>query len=260
MENSSILNHAIHIALRAGQILKRGLGTLFEINSKEGKHNLVTEYDLLSEKTIIQMIQETFPDHHILSEEEGEIEKKSDYQWVIDPLDGTVNFAHGIPMFSVSIGILKNKKPICGVVYNPIAGELFTCEKGKGAFLNGSKLYVTDTTSIDKAILATGFPYNLVEDPLRCIERFSNVLRLGIPIRRIGVASLDLCYVAAGRFDGFWEVGLQPWDCAAGKLMIEESGGKVTTWEMEEFDILSRQTIMGSNNLIHEQIYKVLSE
>lgn len=260
MDTSLLTEHATKIALKVGQILKDGYGTLFEISSKEGVHNLVTEYDLLSEKIIIQMIHESFPDHHILSEEGGKFGHEHAYQWVVDPLDGTVNFAHGIPMFSVSIGVQKENETLCGVVYHPIADELFVAEKNKGAFLNGKRLEVSKTEDINKAILATGFPYNVIENPHYCIEKFSNVLKLGVPIRRIGVASLDLCYVAAGRFDGFWEESLQPWDCIAGNLMIKEANGKVTTWEMEDFDILSGKTIMGSNGLIHEQIHRVLCE
>jgi myo-inositol-1(or 4)-monophosphatase len=259
MTNSSLLLHAVNIALKAGKLLKRGYGTVCEISSKDGRHNLVTEYDLLSEKTIIQMIKQSYPDHHILSEECGSKGKNHAIQWIVDPLDGTVNFAHQIPMFSVSIGILKENTILGGVVYNPIAEELFFCEKGKGAFLNGERLSVSKVDHISNAILATGFPYNVIEDPLNCIDKLSKVLRLGIPIRRIGVASLDLCYVASGRFDGFWEIGLKPWDCIVGKLMIEEAKGKVTTWEMQEFGILSGDPIMGSNCFIHEQLYKVLN-
>lgn len=258
MEFSEITTHAIDIALKAGEILKKGYGTIFKISSKDGIHNLVTEYDLLSEKIIIQMILEKYPDHYILSEETGKVGMESSFKWFIDPLDGTVNFAHGIPMFAVSIGVVQNSETITGVVYNPLVGELFVTEKGKGAFLNGTKLKVSSTKLLSDAILATGFPYNLKEDPDRCIERFANIIHLGIPIRRIGVAALDLCYVAAGRFDGFWEVGLQPWDCAAGNLMIKEAGGKVSTWELEEFTILSKRPIMASNTIIHNQIHKAL--
>jgi len=260
MESSQILKEAVNIALKAGQLLKKGYGTLFEISSKEGKHNLVTEYDFLSEKLIIEMIEESFPSHQILSEEYGEKGEDHEYKWVIDPLDGTVNFAHSIPLFAVSIGVLKDNVPLCGVVYNPIAEELFYAEKNKGAIFNDTKISVSNINHLDKAILATGFPYNLAENPLRCIEKFTNVLKLGIPLRRLGVASLDLCYVAAGRFDGFWEVGLQPWDCAAGVLIIQEAGGKVTTLEMEDFDILLDKPIIGSNALLHNQMCKVLSE
>jgi myo-inositol-1(or 4)-monophosphatase len=260
VDPSILVNHAVKIALEAGKILKQGYGTLFKINSKDGNHDLVTEYDFLSEKRILQMIQEVFPDHHILSEEIGEIGKEHTYQWIIDPLDGTVNFAHGIPIFSISIGVIKNNECICGVVYNPITNELFVAEKGKGAFLNGSKLSVSTTTSIDKAILAAGLLYKMGEDPSSRTEHFSKILRLGIPIRRMGAASLDLCYVAAGRFDGYWDKGLYPWDCAAGNLIIEEAGGKVTTWGKEEFNIYSRKPILASNTNIHEQIYQILAQ
>lgn len=258
MEFEKITTFAIEVALKAGEILKNGYGTLFKISSKEGKHNLVTEYDLLSEKTIIQMILENYPDHHILSEESGITGKKHPYQWIVDPLDGTVNFAHNIPMFAVSIGVQKENTMIAGVVYNPIVDELFVAEKGKGAYLNNVKLKVSSTKDLDDAFVATGFPYNIKDDPDKCIERFAGILHLGIPIRRIGAAAIDLCYVAAGRFDGFWEVGLKPWDHAAGNLMIREAGGKVSTWDLEEFTVESNKPIMASNTIIHNQIHKAL--
>lgn len=259
MDLNTISDLAVEIALEAGEILKKGYGTLFKISSKEGKHNLVTEYDFISEKMIIKRILDKYPDHFILSEEKGKTGKKHIFKWVVDPLDGTVNFAHNIPFFAVSIGIMKDDEVFFGVVYSPMTNELFTARKGQGAFLNKKKIHVSSTSLLDKAILATGFPYNIKEDPFYCIERFSKILHLGVPIRRMGVASLDLCYVASGRFDGFWEVGLMPWDCAAGNIIIEEAGGKVTDWKMGKYDILQDMPILASNKHIHKQIYEALA-
>lgn len=259
MDLDTLSRFATDLAIEAGKLLKKGYGTLFTISSKEGKHNLVTEYDFLSEKLIIKKILEKYPDHFILSEEKGRTGEKHAVQWIVDPLDGTVNFAHNIPMFAVSIGIMIEDKLFFGVVYNPMTDELFTARENQGAFLNGKKVEVSGTDKLDNAILATGFPYNVKEDPFYCIERFAKILHLGIPIRRMGVASLDLCYVAAGRFDGFWEVGLQPWDCAAGKIIIEEAKGKITDWKMGKYDILIDMPIMASNGHIHKEIHEALS-
>ena len=259
MDLDTLSDYALEIALEAGQLLKKGYGTLFTISSKEGKHNLVTEYDFLSEKLIIKKILEKYPDHFILSEEKGKTGEEHSIKWIVDPLDGTVNFAHNIPMFAVSIGVMKDNEIIFGVVYNPMTEELFTARKNQGAFFNKKRINVSDTNLLDNAFLATGFPYNIKDDPLYCIGRFAKILHLGIPIRRMGVASLDLCYVAAGRFDGFWEVGLEPWDSAAGKIIIEEANGKITNWEMGEYDILKKMPILASNKHIHRQIYEALS-
>lgn len=261
MDISHISFVAIQIALKAGNLLKKGFGSVFEIQNKEGKHNLVTEYDLLSEKMILNMIHEHFPDHRCLSEECGKIKGTSkEYQWIIDPLDGTVNFAHSIPMFAVSIGVTKGTEVVCGVVYQPMTNELFIAEKNKGAFLNGIKLTVSKTSSLENAFLATGFPYNIDQNPQNSIEKLGKLLHMGIPIRRIGVASIDLSYVAAGRFDGFFEIGLKPWDCAAAKLLIEEAGGKLTTWINKPFDILSDEPIVATNSLIHSQLTDILRQ
>jgi len=254
---SKITLIAIQAALKAGDILKSGFRSKFKIDKKEGKHNLVTEYDLLSETNIISYIKEHFADHSILCEEEGLFDKNSEFKWIIDPLDGTVNFAHSIPMFAVSIAVSKNDEIISAVTYHPLINELFIAEKGKGAFLNGKKLKVTNTKKLDDAIVATGFPYDLSENPNKCIERFINILKLGLPIRRIGVASIDLAYVAAGRFDVFWETGLGPWDCAAGILLIEEAGGKISNYDGTKITTLQKKNaIIASNAHLHEEFFK----
>lgn len=257
---SKITITAIEAALKAGEILKSGFKSKFKIDKKEGKHNLVTEYDLLSETTIISYIKKRFSDHSILCEEEGLLDTDSEYQWIIDPLDGTVNFAHSIPMFAVNIAVKKNTEILSAVTYHPLINELFIAEKGKGAYLNNKKIRVTNNKNVDDAILATGFPYNLTDNPNKCIERFTNILKLGLPIRRIGAAAIDLAYVADGRFDVFWETGLGPWDVAAGILLIEEAGGMVTNYDGSKItELKAKNAIIASNKHLHEDFLKYLN-
>jgi myo-inositol-1(or 4)-monophosphatase len=263
-ETKESLSHitliAIEAALKAGEILRYGFGTHFSISSKEGRHNLVTEFDHKSEKVIIDFLTQNVPNSHFLAEESGATGKDTGgILWIIDPLDGTVNFAHQIPVFAISIAAHKNGKVISGVVYQPITHELFVAEIGKGAFLNGQRLKVSEVRQIESSILATGFPYNLAKNPFHCIEHFVDILKLGIPIRRFGAAAIDLAYTSAGRFEGFFEVELAPWDVAAGKLLIEEAGGKVTHWDKNPFDIFSRKTILATNSHIHDGMAAILN-
>ena len=250
---------AIEAALHAGDVLRQGFGTIFSIEHKEGRHNLVTEYDVLAEKAIISFLKHHVPGSSFLAEESGETGKLTDLLWVIDPLDGTVNFAHHIPMFSVSIALEQKGALFCGVVYQPITHELFVAEKGKGAFLNGTPLKVSSTSDMKNTILATGFPYNLHENPLHCIDHFVDILRAGIPIRRLGSAAIDLAYTAAGRFDGFFEIGLSPWDCAAGILLAEEAGGKVTGWDQNPLNYRHKVPILCTNGRIHHALADILN-
>lgn len=244
-------------ALKAGEILRKGFGIATHITNKEGRHNLVTEWDNKSEAVIIESIKSHFPDHHFLAEEGGESgEKRDGIQWIIDPLDGTVNFAHKIPVFTVSIAATFQSEVLSGVVYNPMTEELFIAEKGSGAYLNGEKLKVTETAVLDSAIIATGFPYNVHENPLCCLDHFNSFAKMGLPIRRMGSAALDLSYLAAGRFDAFWEVSLQPWDYAAGKLLIEEAGGTFTDFAGNPYPSLSEGPIIASNGVLHGQMVK----
>jgi len=252
---SRLSNIAGLAALRAGEILKRGFGSHFHIESKEGKHNLVTEYDRLAEEAIIAFIQEKFPEHGFMAEESG-LSKVSEDKilWVIDPLDGTVNFAHNIPCFAVSIAATLQGHVLAGAIHNPLLGELFIGEKGGGAFLNGNALKVTEESLLANAFAATGFPYNTYENPLHCIEHFTYMAKLGIPLRRMGSAALDLAYLAAGRYDAFWEVSLNPWDFAAGKLLIEEAGGTFTNFKGEPYATLAEGPILASNGAIHNHL------
>jgi myo-inositol-1(or 4)-monophosphatase len=257
---SDITLLAIEAALLAGDILRQGYGTHFSIENKEGTHNLVTEYDHKAEKAILSFVKQHAPNSRFLAEESGESGKANEeLTWVVDPLDGTVNFAHQIPIFSVSIGVEREGKTISGVVLQPMTQELFVAETGKGAFFNGKPLQVSKTSNLHESILATGFPYNLKENPFHCIEHFTDILRAGIPIRRIGSAALDFAYTAAGRFEGFFEVSLSPWDCSAGKLLLEEAGGKVTNWDGRPFDIRSRVPLLATNGHIHKEALTLLN-
>lgn len=250
---------AIQAAMNAGSILRSGFGTQFEITAKSGIQNLVTEYDKASEDSIISMILKSFPEHAILAEESGEIQKgESAVEWIIDPLDGTVNFAHNIPLFSISIAALIKKTIVTGVVYQPMTHELFTAEKGKGAFLNGKRIFVSKTSNFESSIMSTGFPYNVDKDPLKCVEKFAQMQLKGVPIRRLGSAAIDMAYVAAGRCDVFWEVGLHPWDIAAGKLLIEEAGGKVTHWDGSPHQIFGYSTMLATNGLLQNAMLEHL--
>lgn len=250
---------AIQAALDAGGLLRSGFGTHFKITSKEGKQNLVTEFDRAAEKQIITSILHTFPDHSILAEESGAAKTAhSPVTWVIDPLDGTVNFAHGVPVFTVSIAACIDNAVVTGVVYQPMTGELFVAERGKGAFLNGKQIFVSEVNHFDSSLMATGFPYNVDKDPLECIEKFAHMQLKGVPIRRLGSAALDLSYVAAGRFDAFWEVGLHPWDIAAGKLLVEEAGGAVSHWDGSSHKIFGYDTLLATNGLLHQPMLEHL--
>lgn len=251
----------IEAALNAGDLLKKGFGTKFEVSSKPGKMNLVTEYDRKSEKCIVDFIQDNVPSSCFLAEEGGKSgNPHSENLWIVDPLDGTVNFAHRIPFFSISIAAYQHDRILCGIVYHPLTSELFVAERNHGAYLNGDRIHVSSTRSLSDSILATGFPYNLIENPSHCIERFSKVLRLGIPVRRLGSAALDLAYTAAGRFDGFFEPCLKPWDIAAGNLLIEEAGGKISSWENKKYNVLQPEPLLATNGLIHNELSEILSK
>lgn len=256
-----LIQIAKEAALEAGALLKEGNKTSFHVETKDGKQNLVTEYDIASQKLIINKIKGRFPQHRFLAEEEGVSDAPSDQiLWIIDPLDGTVNFAHHIPFFAVSIAAARGKEILAAAVYHPHLDELFAAEKGSGAFLNGRRIHVSKHKNFEEAMLSTGFPYDVDKNPLGCIDRFAKMAVLGSPIRRIGVASLDLSYVAAGRFDVFWEVGLHPWDMAAGKLLIEEAGGKVSLYDGANHPIYSYLPLLATNGLLHERMVSYLKE
>jgi myo-inositol-1(or 4)-monophosphatase len=214
----------------------------------------------LSERRIISRIKEEFPRHAILSEESGESGQKEDtILWIIDPLDGTVNFAYGIPIFSVSIAVAFQNTLLCGVVYAPILNELFIAEKGCGAYLNGKKISCSKTSLLSDAHLAFGMPYHTYKKHPALFSQIDAIGKLGVPLRRLGSAAIDLSYVACGRFDGFWEPFLQPWDYAAGKLIIEEAGGILTHFNGEPIKMLQECEIVATNSFIHKQFLQHLN-
>jgi myo-inositol-1(or 4)-monophosphatase len=241
----------------AAEIL-RFFNSDFKVSNKEGVNNLVTEADHASEKAIISVITSHFPDHFILAEETGELKQDSAYKWIIDPIDGTVNFANGIPLNCVSIGIEKEGEIIMGAVYNPHINEFFFAEKGKGATLNDKPIHVSGQTEVIKSCLVTGFPYTYINMPNGPLEIFERFIRKGVPVRRLGSAAIDLCWVAAGRFDGFYEHKLEPWDSAAGYLIVEEAGGKVTDFTGEKFSVYQHR-ILATNGKIHDEMLRVIN-
>ncbi len=256
MPESQFFTIAKEAALEAGGVLKEHLDTDFKVY-KKGIVNLVTEVDLKAEKAILDRIHRSFPDHQILSEEKGSIAGDADFCWVIDPLDGTTNYSHRYPIFCVSIALEHEAKTVLGVVYNPVSGEFFTAERGKGAFLNGDRIQVSGASSLIESLLCTGFSYE--RDKVRAnLDLFNKACMTAQAVRRDGSAALDLCYVACGRFDGFWELTLHPWDIAAGKLIIEEAGGCVT-------DIRGgpctnyEPAIIASNGRIHSAIVDLVA-
>jgi myo-inositol-1(or 4)-monophosphatase len=240
-------------AQKGGDVLKDYFSKNFTIYNKEGINNLVTDADHACEKEIIEVIKSNFPDHQILSEEIGSIETTSAYKWVIDPIDGTVNFAHGIPICCVSIGVEKEGELILGAVYNPLMNEFYFAEKNIGAFLNDKKIVVSTQQKVLNSCLVTGFPYTYEDGPGAPLPTFSKFIKAGVPVRRLGSAAIDLCWVAAGRFDGFYEHKLQAWDSAAGVLMVQEAGGMVTNFTGEKFSIYQPK-IVATNGLIHNEL------
>ena len=248
------------VALKAvkegAAILMEYLGKVKSINYK-GDINIVTEADQKSEQKIISIIKDTYPDHRILAEETGDSGHSSPFKWIIDPLDGTTNYAHGYPCFCVSIAIEFEEEIICGLICDPAREELFTAQKGKGAYLNGSPITVSSTDQLNTSLLCTGFPYDVREEMDSNIHHFRNFLMKAQAVRRDGSAALDLCYIAAGRFDGFWEQKLHPWDVAAGSLIVSESGGKLSTYGGDPFSIYLPE-IVASNGTIHSQMLDVL--
>lgn len=246
-------------AVNAGAAeLKKFFNGKFTIDHKEGVNNLVTEADFASDKAIRQIIKNAFPGHGIVSEESREKVTDSDYKWIIDPIDGTVNFANGIPICCVSIGLEHNGKMLMGAVYNPNLGEFFFAEKGKGATLNDEAISVSSKTRLITSCLVTGFPYTYLEQPNGPLEVFSKLIRQGIPVRRLGSAAIDLCWVACGRFDGFFEHDLNAWDSAAGFLIVEEAGGKVTNLKGDPYSPY-QPGIIATNGKIHDELQKVIA-
>ncbi len=253
-----MIQDLINISKEAGEIVRDGFGKKFKIEYKSNETNLVTEIDKASEKHIIDFVKKKYPAHNILAEESGEKKAGSEYLWVIDPLDGTTNFAHGLPIFSVSIGLQKEGKTIMGVVYDVMQDVVYFAEEGNGAYANSERIKVSLNDKINHSVLVTGFPYNISENPENALEKFSALTRKARAIRRLGSAAIDLCYVARGVFDGFWELFLHPWDICAGILIVEEAGGIVTDFNGKEIDIFAKR-ILASNRALHPGLMEIIN-
>ena len=243
-------------AKEAGKILIEHFHHIKRIEIKKDA-GIVTEVDLLSEEFIKKCLLEGLPGSALLSEECGEIPTSSDYKWIVDPLDGTSNYAHGFPWFCVTIGLEKKGEIIAGSIYNPVLDELFYAEKGKGATLNGKKINVSVTNRIEKSLIATGFFYQTGEELKESVKRFEKVQQVALGVRRAGSAALDLAYTACGRFDSFWEKGLRPWDKAAGELIVKEAGGIITDFKGGKFSLYSDETL-ATNGRLHEAMKDLL--
>ena len=253
-----ILKTAQDAAHKAGRILLENFGKISgaQIREKQ-KNDFLTYVDELSEQRIIETIRTAFPDHGILAEESGIAERESAYRWIIDPLDGTKNYICGISIYGISIALEYNKNLIVGVVYDPVRDDMFYAETGKGAFLNGNKIGVSREKDLSKCLIATGFPFKYKQYLHKYMVCFEEVFVHCSGIRRMGAASIDLAYTAAGKFDGFWELGLNPWDVAAGALIIREAGGTITDfWGGDDF--LSRAYIIATNGHIHSKLVKIM--
>ena len=250
---------AVDAALAAGRVQLQYFRQDTQVQ-KKGRIDLVTAADLAVETMFRELIAERFPDHSVLGEE---LQARTDprptaFRWIIDPVDGTTNFAHGLQIFCVSIALEVHGRVELGVVYDPAGDELFTAERGQGARLNGQRIRVSSTSTLIDALLCTGFPYSVGEDRVRHVRAFAAFLEEAQAVRRLGSAALDLCYTAAGRFDGYWEEKIQPWDIAAGGLILEEAGGRVTNIAGEPFDPFAGEAL-SSNGLLHEAMRGVLA-
>jgi myo-inositol-1(or 4)-monophosphatase len=256
---SRMLRSTLLAATRAGaEEIMRFFQQSFAVHNKEGINNLVTEADHASEKAILSVIRKDFPDHQILAEESGKLIQNSVYKWIIDPIDGTVNFAQGIPLNCVSIALEHQGQIIMGAVYNPHLNEFFFAEKGQGSLLNDKPIRVSSKTDTIKSCLVTGFPYTYINEPNGPLEVFERFVRKGVPVRRLGSAAIDLCWVACGRFDGFFEQKLEPWDSAAGYLIVEEAGGRVTDFTGQTFSVYQHK-VLATNGMIHEEMLQVIN-
>ena len=250
------LHLAVELARRAGGLLLDGYGHATQVRHK-GAIDLVTEYDLKSEQLLVEGIRTAFPADAILSEEGGGREGEG-VRWLVDPLDGTTNFAHGLPIFSISIACVRAGELLLGVIYDPTREELFHTLAGEGAFLNQAPIRVSVTSTLDESLLVTGFPYDIRSNPDNNLSYFNALAVRARAVRRLGSAALDLAYVATGRFDGYWELRLNPWDWAAGVLLVREAGGRVTTFGKAEKVLDGDATLVATNGQIHDELLAVL--
>jgi len=254
------LDVATESVLAAGAVLKERWGKLIDIQEKSRPGDLVTEVDKLAEAEVLKVLKLHLPDHQILAEESGALgNADSEYLWAIDPLDGTTNYAHGLPLVATSVGLMINGVPAVGAVYNPFSDELFRAATGLGATCNRRPIQVSQTQELSKSLLITGFAYDRRETSDNNYAEFCHLTHLTQGVRRLGCASMDLAGVACGRLDGYWERGIQPWDMAAGIVILREAGGKVTAYDGSPLDIASGR-ILATNSAIHDALSKALGE
>ena len=253
------LNKFIEIVLKAGEAFKEGYNKKLEIHSK-GIKDLVTDYDVKVENFLIKEFKEKFPEYTIIAEES--IQEKFYNSIIIDPIDGTTNFAHHIPHCAISVGIYEKKEAKYAIVYNPILNELYSAKKGEGAFKNGKKINVSNQDDFQRSLIATGFPYSSAEneeDLKWVINKLNHILPRCQDIRRLGSAALDLCYTAEGKYEGFYEINLKPWDVSAGMLIVSEAGGMISNEYGNNYDLFENKCIVASNGIIHNEIIDILS-
>ncbi|MDR2426187.1 MAG: inositol monophosphatase [Endomicrobium sp.] len=257
MNLSKYTQTALAAAEAGAKVLMRHYNKDLNIEYK-GEIDPVSQADRNAQKAVIKVVKNVFPQHGVLAEEDGVNDIKKDFCWIIDPLDGTVNFVHGLPMFCVSVALKYKKDIISGVVYSPVMKEVFAAEKSKGAYLNGKKIKVSEIKEFIRALPVTGFPYYVREKSERAIKNFTNIMMRTQGMRRLGSAALDLAYVACGRFEFFWEEGLNPWDIAAGALIVKEAGGIVSDYYGDK-DFIFKNTILASNNkMVHKTVLEIL--
>jgi len=249
----------VEIVQQAGEILRSGFGQKHEVEFK-GEIDLVTEVDHQSEKYILGEIYTRFPDHRVLTEETGEHAGSADQVWYVDPLDGTLNYSHGLPIFCVSIAYANHGQLGLAAIYDPISEEIYTTERGKGAKLNGKPIRVSAASELKSSLLVTGFPYDAWTNPVNNFAEFKRFSMRTQGVRRLGSAALDLCYVAAGRLDGFWEIRLNAWDVAAGALIAQEAGARVTDIHGGPDFISKPQSVLAANPALHTKMLEILRE
>lgn len=250
-----MLNIAVRAARAAGNVITRGFENRGDLLlEKKGENDFVTKIDKEAEKAIIEKIQTSFPDHSFVGEEGGKIDGNEEFTWIIDPLDGTTNFIKGIPHFAVSIALMHKGRLDQAVVFDPIRGELFTASKGAGAQLNGFRIRTSNAKDLTNTVLATAFPFKAKENTEDAVNRFKNIFMQSGDVRRCGSAALDLAYVAAGRYDGYWERGVQPWDTAAGELLVRESGGLVTDFSGGNDPLYKGEIVAGSPRVVQQLV------
>jgi myo-inositol-1(or 4)-monophosphatase len=255
----SYLEVAVEAARRAGAFLLERRGAAVRVSIKSSPINLVTDIDRGAEALVVETIHRHFPDHSILAEEGGALARSPSHRWVVDPLDGTTNFVHGLPLFAVSVALEVDGRAVVGVIFDPNRGECFTAERGRGARVNGAPLRVSSTATLDESLLATGFPYDMRATADNNLGEHAALTRRSRIVRQLGSAALSLAAVAAGRLDGFWELVLGPWDVAAGALLVEEAGGRVTSLEGGPVDPAA-PAVVASNGAIHDEIIRTLKE